>query len=153
MAKLYIVPTPIGNVKDITERAREVLSSTEIILSEDTLVTKKLLRLLDIDYSNKQFITYFEHNERKRLDDVISLLNVHDAALVTDAGTPLLSDPGFPLVRALRSNHPDIKIEVLPGATSITTALVSSGFPTDKFIFMGYISRRPADRRKMFKAI
>ena len=152
---LYIIPTPIGNIKDITLRALEVFKENEIFLCEDTRVTKKLLDLLNIDSADKKFIPYFEHNERKKISEVVDLLKSgRDLILVSDAGTPLVSDPGFPLIRKLRElNDSEIKIVVLPGATSVTTALVSSGFPTDKFTFLGYIPRKPADRRKIFKSV
>lgn len=160
MSTLYVVPTPIGNVKDITVRAKEVLTDIEIVLSEDTRVTSKLLKLLEIE-PNKNLISYFEHNERKKLDFVLDLLKQgNDVALLSDAGTPLLSDPGFPLIREIRKlqkedpeNYSEIKVEVLPGATSVTTALVASGFPTDKFTFLGFTPRKPSDKKKMFRAV
>jgi 16S rRNA (cytidine1402-2'-O)-methyltransferase len=160
MSTLYIVPTPIGNIKDITIRAKEVLDQTNTILSEDTRMTRKLLSLLGIE-ANKNFISFFEHNERQKTDYVIELLKSgQDMALVSDAGTPLLSDPGFPLIREIRKlqktdveTFKDIKIEVLPGASSITTALVSSGFATDKFTFLGFGSHKPADKKKLFKQV
>lgn len=160
MSILYVVPTPIGNIKDITIRAKEVLNETEVILSEDTRVTRKLLSLLEIE-GNKNFVSFFEHNERQKVDYVLDLLKQgNNIALVSDAGTPLLSDPGFPLIRELRSlqktdkdNYSDIKIEVLPGASSITTALVSSGFPTDKFTFLGFAAHKPADKKKLLKSV
>jgi 16S rRNA (cytidine1402-2'-O)-methyltransferase len=160
MSVLYIVPTPIGNIKDITVRAKEVLEQTRTVLSEDTRMTRKLLSLLNIP-TNKNFISFFEHNERQKTQYILDLLKQgNDIALVSDAGTPLLSDPGFPLIREIRKlqkadkeNFAEVKIEVLPGATSITTALVASGFPTDKFTFLGFASHKPADKKKLLKSV
>ncbi len=160
MSILYVVPTPIGNIKDITIRAKEVLEHTNTILSEDTRMTRKLLSLLNIPV-NKNFISFFEYNERQKTRYVLDLLKQgNDIALVSDAGTPLLSDPGFPLIREIRrlkkvdkENFAEVKIEVLPGATSIATALIASGFPTDKFTFLGFASHKPADKKKLLKSI
>lgn len=155
MATLRIVSTPIGNIKDISLRSIEVLKDANIILCEDTRVTSKLLDLLEIDKKNKKLFQYFEHNERSKYKKAIELLTSgEDLLLVSDAGTPLLSDPGFLLVREIRNlNNSDIEVEVLPGANSITTALVSSGFPTDKFTSLGFIPRKASDRKKLFKNI
>ncbi len=149
MGILYIVPTPIGNLKDITLRAIEIFKSESLFLSEDTRVTRKLLSLLEIDYSDKKFISFFDHNEERRISSVLEILQSgQNVVLVSDAGTPLLNDPGFKLVREIRLISSDsgepckIKVEVLPGATSITTALVASGLPTDKFTFIGYFPRK-----------
>lgn len=160
MSILYIVSTPIGNIKDITMRSREILDQTNTILSEDTRVTRKLFSLLDIP-QNKNFISFFEYNERQKIGYVLELLkNGENIALVSDAGTPLLSDPGFPLVREIRNlqktdveSFKDVKIEVLPGPSSITTALVASGFPTDKFTFLGFASHKPADKKKLLRLV
>jgi len=152
MGVLYIVPTPIGNLRDITLRAIDVLKEAKTVLSEDTRVTKKLLSLLEIDYSDKEFISFFDHNEERKIPLVIDLLtNGNDVVLVSDAGTPLLNDPGFKLVREIRKLDQDIKIEVLPGATSITTALVASGLPTDKFTFVGYFPRKKGKKENLLK--
>lgn len=153
MSTLFVVPVPIGNVKDITLRAMDVLKDGQFILCEDTRNTKKLLDLLKIDSIDKRFLPYFEHNESQKLDKAIDLLKEGiDLVLVSDAGTPLLSDPGFILVREIRKSCHDIKIEVLPGASSITTSLVTSGLPTDKFTFLGYLSKKPNDKKKLFKS-
>lgn len=149
---LYIVPTPIGNIKDITFRAVEVLRRVNVILCEDTRVTRKLLGLLDIDFLQKRFISYFEHNEERKMPEVLEMLEDGiDVAVVSDAGTPVISDPGYKLVRTVVRDHPDIKVEVLPGAGSITTALVRSGFPPDKFAFVGYVPRKDSHRAKLWE--
>ncbi len=151
MSTLYVVPTPIGNLEDITIRAVNVLKSTNILLCEDTRNTRKLMVALGIDPSGKIMIPYFEHNERKKLLEVLNMLkNGEDLALVSDAGMPLISDPGYPLIREIRQNHPDIKLEILPGASSILNALVASGFPTDKFTFLGFVPRKPNDKKRFF---
>src|SRR3989338_11218496 len=103
MSTLYVVPTPIGNLKDITLRAKEVLCKVDTILCEDTRVMRKLLSLLRIDTSGKRLIPYFDHNEREKYKDVVNLLlNGVDIALVSDAGMPVLNDPGFLLIREIR---------------------------------------------------
>lgn len=158
MAKLYIISTPIGNSADITLRALEVLKNIPIILCEDTRVTKKLLRILDIESKNKKLLSYYEHNERSKIRDVISLLNLdYDIALVSDAGTPLISDPGFPLINYIQNlsyeEKEKIQIEVVPGPSSVLTALLYSGLPSDKFTFLGFIPRKPGDRKKFFQQI
>lgn len=160
MGTLYIVSTPIGNIDDITIRAIKVLSSVNIIFAEDTRVTKKLLKLLNINTDNKSFISNYEFNEKKKVRDAISYLREgNDIALVTDAGTPLISDPGFPLVRELRNNYlrndenGNIKIEIIPGPSSVITALAGSGFPTDKFTFLGYFPRKPSQKKTVLKNI
>ena len=153
MANLFIVPTPIGNMGDITLRALDVLKNVPVILSEDTRVTKKLLSALKIDYKNKKILNYFEHNERDKLDDVLDILaGGYDVALVSDAGTPLINDPGFPLVRMIRELKKDVNVVVLPGASAVLCALAASGLPTDRFTFLGYVPRKPNDKKKMLKA-
>ena len=154
MPTLFVVPTPIGNLKDITLRALEVLRDVPVILSEDTRVTKKLLNLLNIDTSQKQFISFYDQVDIKKIPKVLGILHDRlDIALVSDAGTPVISDPGYKLIKHIAVNHPVIKIEVLPGPTSITTALVASGFPPDKFTFVGYMPRKPGGRKKLLKAM
>jgi len=153
MSKLTIISTPIGNIGDISKRSIEALKSASIILCEDTRITSKLLKLLDIDFKNKKLLPYYEHNERSKYLKAIELLEMgEDIVLVSDAGTPLLSDPGFLLVREIRNTtSKGFDIEVLPGASSITTALVTSGFPTDKFTFLGFVPKKPNDRKKLIK--
>lgn len=158
MSKLYIVATPIGNLKDITYRAAEVLSEVKVILCEDTRVTKKLLDMLKISSKDKKLLPYFEHNEKGKIKDVVSLLNLgYDIALVSDAGTPLVSDPGFPLVSHIQSlnakEKENFQIEVVPGPSSAITALIYSGLASDKFTFLGYVPRKPNDRKKLFTQI
>lgn len=135
---LTLVPTPIGNLGDITLRAIEVLKNVDLILAEDTRVTRKLLSHLDIQNDLKSF---HANNEHRVLASIIeSLNNESHYALVTDAGTPGISDPGFLLVRACLENN--IKVECLPGATAIIPALVNSGIPCDRFFFEGFLPQK-----------
>lgn len=136
--KLYIVPTPIGNLKDITYRAVEVLKEVDIILAEDTRQTKKLTSHYGID---KMLWSHHKFNEHKATESLIDKLSTGtNFALVSDGGTPGISDPGFFLVRACLQNN--IEVETLPGAVAFVPALINSGFPTDKFIFEGFLPHK-----------
>lgn len=132
---LYLVPTPIGNLKDITLRALEVLQSVDVILAEDTRTTSKLLNHYQIQ---KPLSPYHQHNEHKILQHLVDqLLTGKTMAVVTDAGTPAISDPAFLLVRECIKNG--IKVECLPGATAFVPALVNSGLTTNRFAFEGFL--------------
>lgn len=139
MNKLYIIPTPIGNLKDITFRAVEILKAVEYICAEDTRTTKKLLNHYDI--TNK-LVSYHQHNEHKIVDKIIDdlLNNEGDVAVVSDAGTPGISDPGFLLVS--KAKEKNISVICLPGATAFVPALIQSGFPTDVFLFHGFLPHK-----------
>lgn len=140
--KLYLVPTPIGNLKDITLRALEVLKSVDEIAAEDTRTSLKLLNHFEI---KKSLFSYHKHNEQgKSLEIINKLKNGVNIALITDAGTPGISDPGSVIVE--KCIEEDIEFEVLPGATAITTALVYSGLDTTKFTFRGFLPRENKDR-------
>lgn len=133
--KLFIVPTPIGNLQDITFRAISVLKSVDLILAEDTRVSGKLLKHFEIDTKMQ---SYHMHNEHKVLKSIIKKLKSGiEIALISDAGTPAISDPGFLLTRACVDNG--IAIECLPGATAFVPALVNSGLPNDRFVFEGFL--------------
>jgi len=133
---LYIVATPIGNLQDITERALNTLRSVDFILCEDTRVTRNLLEHYNID---KPTISYHQHSKMQKLEDIKQLLEQgKDLALVSDAGTPGISDPGGLLIQYLKENLPEVKIVPIPGASAVVTALSASGFPTDKFLFLGF---------------
>lgn len=139
MAKLFIVPTPIGNLEDITFRALNVLKSANIILCEDTRTTKKLLSHYQI--LDKKCLSYHIFNEHEQLKNYISIIQQHEnVALVSDAGTPGISDPGFLLVRAAIAN--DIEIECLPGPTAFVPALIQSGLPCSSFYFFGFLPHK-----------
>jgi len=135
---LYIVPTPIGNLKDITLRALEVLKSVDVILAEDTRTTSHLLNHYQI---TKPISPYHQHNEHKIVDHLVQQMQGGKTmAVVTDAGTPGISDPAFLLVRAcIRS---DVKVECLPGATAFVPALVNSGVPSNRFVFEGFLPQK-----------
>lgn len=133
--KLYIVPTPIGNLEDITLRAITVLKSVDLILAEDTRTSGKLLKHFDID---TQMHSHHMHNEHKTVKGIVQKLKAGSTiALISDAGTPAISDPGFLLTRACVEN--DIPVDCLPGATAFVPALVNSGLPNDKFVFEGFL--------------
>jgi len=135
MSKLFLVPTPIGSLEDITLRAIRVLQESNLILAEDTRTSGKLLKHFDISTSMQSF---HMHNEHKILDRIIQKLKLGTKiSLISDAGTPGISDPGFLLVRACVEEG--IETECLPGATALIPALVQSGFPTDRFIFEGFL--------------
>lgn len=145
MSKLYLVPTPIGNLQDFTFRAVEVLNTVDLILAEDTRTSSKLLKHYNI---SKPLTAFHQHNEHKSLDKIIDKLNSGSTiALVSDAGTPGISDPGFLLVRACVENN--IDVECLPGATAFVPALVSSGFPCDKFVFEGFLPHKKGRQTRL----
>lgn len=135
---LYLVPTPIGNLEDITIRAINVLKEVSVILAEDTRVTKRLLNKYEI---STPLSSFHAHNEHKRLESVISQLkDGADIALVSDAGSPGISDPGYLLVREALAN--DIELTCLPGATALIPAVVMSGLPCDKFHYEGFLPQK-----------
>ena len=135
MSKLFVVPTPIGNLGDITFRSIEVLKSVDLILAEDTRTSSKLLKHYDIDTPVESF---HMHNEHKKLESIINKLRSDsEIALISDAGTPGISDPGFLLVRECVNNQ--VEVECLPGSTAFVPALVSSGLPCDRFSFEGFL--------------
>lgn len=135
MAKLFLVPTPIGNLEDMTFRAVKVLNEVDFILAEDTRTSGKLLKHFEI---NTPMHSHHMHNEHKTVDLILKRLqNGESAALISDAGTPAISDPGFLLTRACVENN--IEVDCLPGATAFVPALVNSGLPNDKFIFEGFL--------------
>lgn len=151
MGILYIVATPIGNLQDITLRAIKVLQSVPTIACEDTRRTGMLLKALEVTHK-PLLISYFEQNEARRIPEIITFLkNGQDLALVSDAGTPTISDPGFKLVRECVKEG--IKVESIPGPSSVISALVISGLPTDKFMFVGYPPKKPGNRNKFFLGI
>jgi len=133
--KLYLVPTPIGNLEDMTFRAIRVLKEVDLILAEDTRTSAPLLKHFDIQ---KKVYAHHQHNEHQSSGEIVKFLKEgKDIALISDAGTPAISDPGFFLVREVLKH--DIEVECLPGATAFVPALVNSGFPTDRFCFEGFL--------------
>ncbi|MBU5592460.1 16S rRNA (cytidine(1402)-2'-O)-methyltransferase [Clostridium sp. MSJ-4] len=143
MAKLYVVPTPIGNLKDITLRALEALNGADIIAAEDTRQTLKLLNHFNI---KKPLISYHKHNEQFKSDELLNRIKQgEDIALVSDAGTPGISDPGSVIIQ--KCIKESIEIEVLPGATALITAMVYSGLDSTKFLFRGFLPRENKEKR------
>lgn len=142
---LYIVPTPIGNLEDITLRALRILKETDLILAEDTRNTGVLLKHYEI---SSPMMSYHIFNEHKQVDYLIKrMLNGEKMALVSDAGTPAISDPGYLLVRACLNNN--VKVECLPGATAFVPALVKSGLPTESFVFEGFLPHKKGRKTKL----
>jgi 16S rRNA (cytidine1402-2'-O)-methyltransferase len=138
MAKLYIVPTPIGNLEDMTFRAIKVLKEADLILAEDTRTSGKLLKHYDIA---THMHSHHMHNEHKTVENLIKRLQAGETiALISDAGTPAISDPGFLLTRACVENN--IEVDCLPGATAFVPALVNSGLPNDRFVFEGFLPEK-----------
>ena len=146
---LHVVATPIGNLGDLSERARETLASADLVVAEDTRRTGKLLASLGIEARMRSM---FEGNERRRTEEVLAVLrDGQTVALVSDGGTPLVSDPGYPLVRACIDEGIDVR--VVPGPSAAIAALVVSGLPTDRFIFEGFLPRTAGDRRARLAAL
>lgn len=144
-SKLYLVPTPIGNLEDITYRAVKVLSAVDLIIAEDTRTSSKLLSHFNISTRTESF---HMHNEHKKLNHYLEQLqNGITIALISDAGTPGISDPGFLLVRACVVNN--INVECLPGATAFVPALVNSGLPSDRFIFEGFLPQKKGRKKRL----
>jgi 16S rRNA (cytidine1402-2'-O)-methyltransferase len=144
MGKLFIVPTPVGNLEDMTFRAVRVLKEVTLILAEDTRVTAKLLHHYGIE---TRMISNHTHNEHRNLGALIEKIRGGDVALVSDAGTPGISDPGFLLVReCIREG---LEVECLPGATAFVPALVASGFPCDRFCFEGFLPQKKGRQKKL----
>lgn len=145
MTKLYIVPTPIGNLEDITQRALKVLQESDLILAEDTRKTGLLLKHFQI---TKKLFSHHQVNEHKTINTLVERIKCGETmALVSDAGTPGISDPGYLLIRACLAE--DIKVECLPGPTAFIPALVVSGLPTDRFIFEGFLPHKKGRKSKL----
>lgn len=145
MAKLYLVPTPIGNLQDITLRALDVLKSVDLILAEDTRTSRFLLQHFGIE---KRLLAHHQHNEHQAVKEIIRMLNDgQSVALVSDAGTPGVSDPGFLLVR--ECVREGVEVECLPGPTAFVPALVMSGLPCDRFIFEGFLPQKKGRQSRL----
>ena len=147
---LYIVATPIGNLEDITLRAISVLNSADFILAEDTRITRTLLSRYNI---NKPLISYHQHSKIKKINEIVGLLKENKTlSLVSDAGTPGINDPGNFLIQEILKELPDLKIIPIPGPNAAITALSVSGFPADKFVFLGFPPHKKG-RQTFFKKI
>ncbi len=148
MGTLYLVATPIGNLEDITRRALRILQDVPLIAAEDTRRTGQLLRHYGLQ---KKPISYREHNKERMLPELLKALEAGDVALVSDAGTPALNDPGYELVRAAwEAGH---RVSPIPGPAAPIAALVASGLPTDAFLYQGYLPRRKSERQRKIEQI
>jgi len=150
MGKLIVIPTPIGNLEDITLRAIRILKEVDLILAEDTRTSGKLLKHLEINTPQRSFHL---HNEHKIVEQLVEELTStdHVFALVSDAGTPAISDPGFLLVRECVENG--VEVETLPGATAFIPALVNSGLPCDRFVFEGFLPHKKGRQKKILSLV
>jgi 16S rRNA (cytidine1402-2'-O)-methyltransferase len=148
MGTLYLVSTPIGNLEDISQRALRLLGQVSLVAAEDTRHTR---RLLDHFHLSPNLVSYHEHNKEPRLEQMLRALDEGDVALVSDAGAPGLSDPGYELVQAAwASGH---QVSPIPGPSAPVAALTASGLPSDRFLYLGYLPRRPTDRRSLIESV
>jgi 16S rRNA (cytidine1402-2'-O)-methyltransferase len=147
MPNLYVVATPIGNLEDISLRALRVLREVRLIAAEDTRKTRRLLNAYGI---KTPMTSYHEHNEKAKLDYILNYLKEGDVALVSEAGMPGVSDPGYELIRAANENG--IPVIPVPGPSAVITALVVSGLPTDRFLYLGFLPRRASARKQALKS-
>lgn len=141
--RLYVVPTPIGNLEDITVRALRVLREVHLVLAEDTRHTRKLLTHYEI---SNRLLSYHQHNKLTRLEEILGILRQHDVALVSNAGMPAIADPGFELIAA--AIEQGIEIDVLPGASAVLAAVVAAAIPAPGFVFGSFLPRRQGARRR-----
>lgn len=148
MGTLYIVPTPIGNLEDITRRALRILGEVALIAAEDTRTTRVLLNHYQI---KTPLTSYHEHNKLTKLEAIFGALVTGDVALVSDAGTPGISDPGYELIREAIARG--VRVESLPGASAAITALVASGLPTDSFVFLGFLPKKDKARLEALSSL
>ena len=148
MAILYVVATPIGNLEDISLRALRVLREVKLVAAEDTRKTRRLLNAYDIE---TPLTSYHEHSRRARLDYLLGYLEKADLALVSEAGMPGLSDPGYDLIVAAIERG--ISVVSVPGPSAVITALVVSGLPTDQFVYVGFLPRRKGQRQRLLSSI
>ena len=151
MSNLYIVATPIGNLKDITLRALEILKQSDVILCEDTRTTKKLLSAYEI---SKKCIAFHKFSTDKEIDSIVNLFETCEhVALVSDAGTPAISDPGSLLIQLIREKRPDVQIHAIVGASALTAAISISGLPMSQFTFVGFLPHKKGRQKKLDEAL
>ena len=148
MGTLYLVATPIGNLEDMSPRAVRVLRESTLIAAEDTRHTGKLLKHFEIE---TPITSYFEHNKREKLDYILEKLSTGDVALVSDAGTPAVNDPGYELVKAALDANYDVK--PIPGPSAPITAITVSGLPTDSFLYLGYLPHKTSERHRRLEEV
>jgi 16S rRNA (cytidine1402-2'-O)-methyltransferase len=148
MPVLYVIATPIGNLEDISLRALRLLQEVKLIAAEDTRTTRHLLNAHNI---KTPLTSYYEHSKRAKLDYLLNYLEKEDLALVSEAGMPGLSDPGYELITAAIERG--ISVVPIPGASAVITALVVSGLPTDQFLYLGFLPRRKGQRQRLLSSI
>lgn len=152
---LTLLPTPIGNIEDISYRSIETLKRADLILSEDTRVSKRLLFLLqdrlNIEFGKKEYISFNEHNGIKKIDSLISRLKSEECVYMSDAGMPAISDPGQLLVKSCQENN--IQYDVIPGPSAVVTAYAASGFDSGKFLFYGFLPHKGRQRDEAFNRV
>ena len=148
MPALYVVATPIGNLEDVSLRALRILREVKLIAAEDTRKTKRLLTTYDI---KTPMTSYHEHNKQSKLDYILGRLEDGDVALVSEAGTPGMSDPGYELIAA--AHERGIPVVPIPGPSAVVTALVISGLPTDRFLYVGFLPRKTTARQRLLESV
>jgi len=145
---LYVVATPIGNLEDITLRALRVLGEVHLIAAEDTRTARKLLNRYDI---KTRLTSYFEHNKKNKMPVLLETLEEQDIALISEAGTPGISDPGYELIKG--AIEKGFQVVVLPGPSAVTTAMAASGLPADQFIYLGFLPRKKGEKRRLLGSV
>lgn len=145
---LYVIATPIGNLEDITLRALRVLGEVQLIAAEDTRTARKLLNRYDI---KTRLTSYYEHNKKNKMPVLLEMLEEQDIALISEAGTPGISDPGYELIKgAIEKGY---QVVVLPGPSAVTTAVAASGLPADQFIYLGFLPRKKGEKRRLLGSV
>jgi 16S rRNA (cytidine1402-2'-O)-methyltransferase len=145
---LYVVATPIGNLEDITLRALRVLGEVQLIAAEDTRTARKLLNRYNI---KTRLTSYFEHNKRMKMPVLLEMLEEQDIALISEAGMPGISDPGYELIKA--AIEKDIQVVALPGSSAVTTALAVGGLPANQFVYLGFLPRKKGEKRSLLASV
>ncbi|MCX6007437.1 MAG: 16S rRNA (cytidine(1402)-2'-O)-methyltransferase [Chloroflexi bacterium] len=145
---LYVIATPIGNLEDITLRALRVLGEVQLIAAEDTRTARKLLNRYNI---KTRLTSYFEHNKRMKMPVLLEMLEEQDIALISEAGMPGISDPGYELIKA--AIEKDIRVVALPGSSAVTTALAVGGLPADQFVYLGFLPRKKGEKRSLLTSL
>ena len=145
---LYVVATPIGNLEDITLRALRVLGEVQLIAAEDTRTARKLLNRYDI---KTRLTSYFEHNKKNKMPVLLETLEEQDIALISEAGTPGISDPGYELIKGAIERG--FQVIALPGPSAVTTAMAASGLPADQFVYLGFLPRKKGEKRRLLESV
>ncbi|MBN1691306.1 MAG: 16S rRNA (cytidine(1402)-2'-O)-methyltransferase [Dehalococcoidia bacterium] len=148
MPVLYVVATPIGNLEDITLRALRILGEVKLIAAEDTRTSRKLLNRYNIKTG---LTSYFEHNKKGKMPVLLKMLEEQDIAIISEAGTPGISDPGYELIRG--AIEKGFRVEVLPGPSAVTAAVAASGLPSDQFLYMGFLPRKKGEKRRLLGSV